>query len=119
MLVSVHGFASLSSDCILPPVPGEVPLLWTVDLVFFDVGCATERSLERVNRLDNDEIHESRTTLRRAQWNVNMNKPCRLTPTVNTTYNDKDTPSYIYKVQLLSYTGKDDDLDDNIRNISI
>ena len=36
-----------------------------------------------------DERHESRTDLRRAQWNVKMNTPCTFTPTVNTTCNQR------------------------------
>jgi len=58
-----------------------------LDLVMFlaaaaaaDVGACDGRLEE-----ESDERHESRTDLRRAQWNVKMNTPCRFTPTMNTT----------------------------------
>ena len=82
----VHGLllGLLSGDGALPSVPGEFTLLQPVDLVSFDLVSATGRLLKRLDHPpDNDDLHDSRTILRRAQWNVKMNKPCRLTPTVN------------------------------------
>ena len=72
----------LTGEVLLQPVH----LVSVVDLM----RSATGRLLDTADqRLDSDDVHDSRTALRRAQWNAKMNKPCRLTPTVNTAYNNE------------------------------
>jgi len=78
----VARLASVSDDGMLLSV-AWAGLLQPVDLVFRDVGSDRDGILESVD--DSDDRHNSRTDLTRAQWNVKMNKPCRLTPTTNTT----------------------------------
>jgi len=71
---------TLASVAVVDVLPGQ-----PFDLVTFpDDRGRTPLDDDRVER------HASRTDLTRAQWNAKMNRPCRLTPTMNNTCSVQD-----------------------------